>query len=69
MEQVIQDLHELRQVSGNAQIDLLAQKKNDVLRQVLEYTYDTTKKYKIDENKFNRVCVSPQEKRDLTLQD
>ena len=69
MQQVIQDLHELRQVSGNAQIDLLTQKKNDVLRQVLEYTYDTTKKYKIDENKFNRVCVSPQEKRDLTLQD
>ena len=69
MQQVIQDLQELRQVSGNAQIDLLKQKKNDLLRQVLEYTYDTSKKYKIDENKFNKVCVQSHEKRDLTLQD
>ena len=29
MQQVIQDLQQLRQVSGNAQIDLLKQKKND----------------------------------------
>ena len=69
MQQVIQGLQELRQVSGNAQIELLKQKKNDLLRQVLEYTYDTSKKYKIDENKFNKVCVQSHEKRDLTLQD
>ena len=69
MQQVIQDLQELRQVSGNAQIDLLKQKKNDLLRQVLEYTYDTSKKYKIDENKLNKIFIQEQNNKDLTVED
>lgn len=49
---VINQLNELRKLSGNAQLEYLAQVKNPLLREVLEYTYNPHKTYKIDECKL-----------------
>ena len=54
MFQTLDYLEKLRQLSGNAQIDYLDSIKNDLIRQVLEYTYDPQKKYKINEGKFDK---------------
>ena len=44
--------------SGNQQIEVLSQyKHNDTLKQILEYTYDPHRKYKIDEAKYDRIEV------------
>lgn len=58
MEKILQDLEELRHYSGNTQITLLHCKKNDLLKEVLEYTYNSHKKYKIDEGKFDKIVVN-----------
>lgn len=59
MHYIVEQLEELRQYSGNAQIDKLKELKSDLLKEVLEYTYDTHKKYKIDEGKYNKVSIFP----------
>ena len=45
---------ELRDLSGNAQLSYLNSIKNDFIKDILLYTYDPHKKYKVDEkiNKF-----------------
>ena len=57
MEKELQILDRLSQLSGNAQIDYLNEFKDPLLKQIFEYTYDTHKKYKIDEGKFDRVPI------------
>ena len=59
MQKIIENLEILRQYTGNAQIDKLNELKSDLLKEVLEYTYDTHRKYKIDEGKYNKVSVFP----------
>ena len=55
MDNILEILHELRQYTGNLQIAKLMEYKNNLLlKQILEYTYDTHKKFKIDEGKFNK---------------
>lgn len=53
----IEQINKLRELSGNTQIEYLKSIKNDVLREILEYTYDPMKKYKIDELKLALVSV------------
>lgn len=55
MHKCIETINELRVLSGNAQLDYLEQNKSDLLKEILEYTYDPHRKYKIDENKYNSV--------------
>lgn len=55
MDQILENLKVLRTLSGNEQIDYLDKVKSDLLREILEYTYDPHKKYKIDEGKYNKV--------------
>lgn len=58
METINDILNILRQYTGNAQIEcLMRYKDNNFLKEILEYTYDTHKKYKIDEGKFNKFFV------------
>lgn len=52
---VISVINKLRQLSGNAQLDYLKSNCDDLLRDVLLYTYDPDKTYKIDLNKYNKI--------------
>ena len=70
MREILDILDNLAQLSGNAQIDYLNTVKSPLLKEVFEYTYDTHKKYKIDEGKFDRVSIwthANENKEDLTL--
>ena len=57
MREVLKRLEDLRNLSGNAQISYLNSVKTPLLREVLEYTYDTHKKYKINELKYDRATM------------
>lgn len=58
MNKIYDTLNTLRQYTGNAQIECLKNFKDDfLLKEILEYTYDTQRKYKIDEGKFNKFYV------------
>lgn len=61
MRDVLLALEELRTLSGNAQIECLQHlsKETPRLREVLEYTLDTHKMYKITELKYDKVIVPP----------
>ena len=55
MKEVINKISELRNLSGNAQIAYLNEiKDTPYLREVLEYTLDKDKMYKITDKKYNR---------------
>lgn len=55
MQEIINILSELRKLSGNAQIEFLKQhKSNELLKEVLIYTYDTNKVYKLNDNKLEK---------------
>ena len=57
MNEILTQLEQLRQLSGNNQIAYLDSIKTELLKEILEYTYDTHKKYKIDEGKYSKVQV------------
>ena len=70
MEEVLKTLEELQQLSGNSQILQLQYRKSDLLKQVLLYTYDPHKKYKIDEGKYNKFTgIVPRNNYKLTIED
>ena len=50
-------LTELRKFSGNEQLSYLNFNKNDLLKQILYYTYNPHFKYKIDEGKFDKQII------------
>ena len=58
MDTVLKNLEYLRQLSGNTQISYLDSIKSDLLKQVLAYTYDPHKLFKIDEGKYNKLDTS-----------
>ena len=68
MENIILILNELRKLTGNEQLNYLKANKNDTLKQILMYTYDPHKKYKIDEGKYLNV-TSEKKENSLTLFD
>lgn len=57
MQKIIEIINELRQYSGNAQLDHLQANKSDLLKEVLDYTYNPDKMYKIDECKLALVTI------------
>lgn len=57
MQQIFKIINELRQYSGNAQLDYLQADKSDLLKEVLDYTYNPDKMYKIDECKLALVTI------------
>lgn len=57
MEDIIKTVQELRQYSGNAQLEYLNANKNDLLKEVLDYTYNPDKMYKVDESKLALVTI------------
>jgi len=53
MQQVFKIIEELRNLSGNAQLEHLSKhKSNDLLKEILIYTYDCNKVYKLNEAKL-----------------
>lgn len=61
MEDIINIINALRVTSGNEQIDFLksAAKLTPLIREVLEYTLDTDRKYKITELKYDKIPLPP----------
>lgn len=57
MQELIEIINELRQYSGNAQLDCLQANKSELLKEVLDYTYNPHKMYKIDECKLALVTI------------
>lgn len=56
MQEIFNIIERLRSLSGNTQLEYLAQHKdNDTLREILLYTYDTDKKYKIQEASLEKA--------------
>lgn len=58
MQQIIQKINKLRQQSGNEQLNYLKGiSKESVLKEILEYTYDPDRMYKIDTGKYDSVII------------
>jgi len=73
MNKVIEIIENLKNLSGNLQLDYLKSVKDEPnLKEVLLYTYDSNRQYKIKEDKFNK-CLNGKAysvtKRDLVWQD
>ena len=58
MHEILEILKVLRTLSGNAQLEYLESNKSDILREILEYTYNPHKKYKIEEGKFDKQLIT-----------
>lgn len=55
MQEIIHILNELRSLSGNKQLNKLKEyKDNELLKEILLYTYDQSLKYKISDNKLKK---------------
>ena len=68
MQEVLNIVQELRTLSGNAQIDFLKQHKDNILlKEVLLYTYNPDKTYKIDECKYNKIQTGGSHQLGLTI--
>lgn len=72
--QLLEKLNKLRELSGNAQLDYLKSVCDDMLREVLLYTYDPDKTYKIDEGKYKRIqlhkgLIPRKKKQEFTVDD
>ena len=66
MKQVIKIIEKLRELSGNEQLEFLKQNSdNKLLKEVLEYTYNPDKMYKINEAKLLKAFKGPFLKTDL----
>lgn len=57
MEDIIDNIEWLRGLSGNAQIDYLKEINSPLIREIMEYTYDPHKTYKIDKTKLNSIKI------------
>lgn len=56
MKEIIEIIENLAKLSGNAQLDYLAEHKdNKTLREVLYYTYNPDLKYNINEAKLDKA--------------
>ena len=55
MKQIFEIINTLKTLSGNKQLDYLKiHKDNELLKEILLYTYDTSKMYKVQEKSFNK---------------
>lgn len=57
MQEYIKQINILRGLSGNAQLDYLASIKSEMLYDILDYTYNPHKMYKVDEAKLALVTI------------
>lgn len=58
MQEIIKIIEQLRQLSGNAQLEFLQENKNNLLlKEILDYTYNPDKKYGINETKLNKTLA------------
>lgn len=71
---IILIINELRQLSGNVQLDYLQEHKSELLKEILDYTYNPHKMFKIDESKYDKIkvykgLIPRVKKQNFTLQD
>lgn len=57
MQEYINQINKLRELSGNAQLEYLASVKSEMMYDILDYTYNPHKMYKIDEAKLALVTI------------
>lgn len=57
MQEYINQINKLRELSGNAQLDYLESIKSEMIKDILDYTYNPNKTYKIDEAKLALVSI------------
>lgn len=57
MQEYIKQINKLRELSGNAQLEYLASVKSEMMYDILDYTYNPHKMYKIDEAKLALVTI------------
>lgn len=57
MQYYIEQINKLRELSGNAQLEYLQSIKSDVIFDILDYTYNPYKTYKVDEAKLALVTI------------
>ena len=69
MHEILEILKVLRTLSGNAQLEYLESNKSDTLREILEYTYNPHKKYKIEEGKYDKITTTIGNKLSLHQED
>lgn len=74
MREVIKVINELRRLSGNAQLEYLQEHKSEVLKEILDYTYNPHKMFKIDGSKYDKIkvykgLIPRVKKQNFTLQD
>ena len=69
MHEILEILKVLRTLSGNAQLEYLESNKSDILQEILEYTYNPHKKYKIDEGKYDKITTTIGNKLSLHQED
>lgn len=68
--EVIEIIENLRNLSGNLQIDYLKENKDNLLlKEILQYTYDTDKKYGINEAKLDKGLKSIITTQDIKTSD
>ena len=71
MEKIFKTLEELRMLSGNSQLLHLKYHQSDLLKEILEYTYDPHRLFKVDEGKFSKGVFTQQlpQKQQFDVQD
>lgn len=69
MKKTMDVITSLRVLSGNAQLDYLKQYQSELLRDILEYTYNPHKKYKVDEGKLSKFYQHIYGEREFTSGD
>ena len=70
MREIIEILENLRNLSGNEQLDYLkSNKDNKILKEVLQYTYNPDLKYNISEAKLQKACSSLVRTSDVNTRD
>lgn len=57
MNKILTIINYARQLSGNAQLDYLKSVSSPLLEEVLEYTYNPNKMYKVDQSKFTKITI------------
>lgn len=57
MQYYIEQINKLRELSGNAQLEYLQSIKSDMIFDILDYTYNPHKMYKVDEAKLALVTI------------
>lgn len=74
MYEIVNQLQKLRELTGNAQLNYLRSINSEILKEILDYTYNPDKTYKIDKVKYDKIIIkkgllAPKKKTEFNLED